>query len=293
MLNTKEGFQLNQKIKDDKFNVDHIDQYNLALQVNDDLFRVCITDTKTNRCLLLEDYQFTSIKSVKDLIQQLDFIYDDHHTLQAGYWKSIKLSIKNKNFSLVPDSLFDKTYLKEYLNINCSVNGKEVYYHKQKTTDTVNIYAADKELIEWFKAKYPHKAIRIFHNTSSFIEGLMIDKAVQEERSVFIVSEKNLITVLVKKNKRLEFCNSFSYVTPEDFIYFVMFVYDQLKLNPETTPVTIWGEVTPDSAIYSKLYKYIRYIHFGNKPSSLSFGYQFDEVFDHKFYDLYTMHFCE
>jgi len=293
MLELRENYKLNQRVKDDKFNVEKIDLYNLSLQISEDLFRVCITDTKNNRCLLLEDYQFTEVKTVSDLINQLELIFDDHHVLKAGYWKSIKLSIKNKSFSLVPDSLFDKDYLKEYLNINCTINGKEIYYHKQKTTDTVNIFPADKKLIEWFKAKYPLKPIRFFHYTSSFIEGLMIDKALQEERSVFIASEKNFLTVLVKKNKRLEFCNTFYYATPEDFIYFVLFVFDQLKLNPESTPVTLWGEVTSDSPVYSKLYKYIRNISFGKKPTTLTFGYQFDEVFDHKFYDLYNMHFCE
>ena len=121
----------------------------------------------------------------------------------------------------------------------------------------------------------------------------MLDKVEEEQKSVFIVAEKNTLTILVKKSKRLEFCNTFHYTTPEDFIYFVMFAFDQLKLNQDTTPVTLWGEITPDSAVYSKLYKYIRNISFGNKPSTLSFGYQFDEVFDHKFYDLYNMHFCE
>jgi len=293
MLQSHASYKLNQKIKDDKFNVDHISQYNLSLQVSTDLFRVCVTDTANNRCLFLEDYQFSSIQFPSQLLDQLELIYDDHHILQAGFWKSIKLSIKNKSFSLIPSSLFDKDYVKDYLNINCTVKGREVYYYKQNTTDSVNIFSADREIINWFNTKYPHKSLKVFHYTSPFIDGVMIDQSSEEEKSMYIVTEKNSLTILVKRNKKLEFCNTFNYITTEDFVYFVMFVFDQLKLNPETTPIVLWGEVTPDSPIYTKLYKYIRHISFGNKPSSLSFGYQFDEVFDHKFYDLYNMHFCE
>lgn len=290
---SRTGYTLNQRIKDDKFNVDLISQYNLSLQVSTELFRVCVTDTETNRCLLLEDYQFPSTQLPSQLLDQLEMIYDEHHILQAGYWKTIKLSIKNKSFSLIPTSLFDKAHLKDYLNINCTVKGREVYYHKQNTTDTVNIFAADQEIIFWFNSRYPHKALKLFHYTSPFIEGVMIDQSSNEEKSMYIVTEKNYLTILVKRNKKLEFCNTFNYQTTEDFLYFVMFIFDQLKLNPETTPVTIWGEIIPDSPVYNKLFKYIRNISFGNKPSSLSFGYQFDEVFDHKFYDLYNMHVCE
>src|SRR4051812_4040366 len=124
MLQTnKASYKLNQTIKDDNFNVDNISQYNLSLQVSNDLFRICITDTENNRCLFLEDYQLSSINHPQQLLDQLELIYDDHHVLQAGFWKSIKLGIKNKNFSLIPTPLFDKDYLKDYLNINCTVNG--------------------------------------------------------------------------------------------------------------------------------------------------------------------------
>lgn len=290
---SKATFKLNQKIKDDKFNVDLISQYNLSLQISRDVFRICVTDTGNNRCLLLEDYQFTNVIDTPQLIAQLEKIYDEHHVLQAGYWKTIKLSIKNENFSLIPSSLFDKDYLKEYITLNCSIKGKEVYYHKQKTTDTVNIFAADKDIIFWFNAKYPHKSLKLFHYTSPFIEGVMIDKSSEAEKSMYIVTEKNYLTILVKRNKKMELCNTFRYQSTEDYVYFVMFIFDQLKLNPETTPVTMWGEIVPDSPIYNKLFKYIRNINFGNRPTSLSFGYQFDEVFDHRFYDLYSMHLCE
>lgn len=287
------GYTLNQTIKDEKFNVDFIAQYNLSMQVSRELFRVCVTDTQTNRCLLLEDYQFKNLNSNTALLKQLEDIFESHSVLQAGFWKSIKLGIKNKNFSLVPDSLFEKEFAKDYLSINCTVSGKEVYYHKQKTTETVNIFSADKEIVEWFKAKYPHKNVKVFHFTSPIIEGVMIDGKLKDERSLFVVCEKTSLTILVKTENQLEFCNSFNYFTPEDFVYYVMFVFDQLKLNPEETPVVLWGEVQADSPIYNKLYKYIRNISLGNKPASLSFSYQFDEVFDHKFFDLYNMHFCD
>ena len=292
----KAGFKLNKKIKDDVFNVDLIAQYNLSLQVNSTLFRVCVTDTIKNRCLLIEDYQLSAVAFPEELIRQLEKIYDDHHFLKAGYWKSIKLAIKNTNFSLIPDSLFDKQYLKEYLNINCVYNNiatEEVYYYKQNSTNAVNIFSADAKIIDWFSGSYPGKKIKVIHHTSPLIEAVMVDSAPKTEKSVYIQVEKNYLTILVKKEKTLEFCNTFYFSSTEDFVYYVMFVFDQLKLDPEKIPVIIWGEILPDSAIYNKLFKYIRYINFGNKPSSLQFGYYFDEVFDHNFYDLYSMHFCE
>jgi hypothetical protein len=287
------GYTLNQSVKDDKFSVDDILQYNLSLQVSRELFRLCVTDIQNNRCLLLEDYQIFNIQSNSALFTQLDEIFRNHTVLEAGFWKSIKLGIKNKSFSLVPDSLFEEEFARDYLSINSTINGTEVYYYKQKTSETINIFAADSEIIDWFKRKYPQKNIKVFHFTSPVIEGVMIDRKLKDEKSLYIVGEKNMLTILVKADNKLNYCNSFTYYSPEDFIYFVMFVFDQLKLNPEVTPVVLWGDISTDSPVYNKLYKYIRNVSFGNKPAALFFGYQFDEIFDHRFFDLYNMHFCD
>lgn len=290
----KKLYRLNKKIKDDTFNVDYIARYNLSLQINFSLFRFCVTDTESNRCLLLEDYQFESISRPEQLIEQLELIYDDHHVLQAGFWRSIRLAVKNINFSLVPFSLFDEEYLKEYLNVNCMVHPEQredIFYYKQQSTEAVNIFSADKDVIGWFINRYPQKTLKVVHHTSPLIEGIMSSGS--QERALFIHVENNFLTILVKKNKMLEFCNSFHFFSPEDFVYFTMFVFDQLELNPETTPVVLWGEINHDSPLYKQLYKYIRHVTFGNKPSSLYFGYHFDEIFDHRFFDLYSMHLCE
>lgn len=289
-------YKLNKKIKDDTFNVDLISSYNLSLQISPNLFRVCVTDAEKNRCLLLEDYQFTSIYISDQVIEKLEEIYDDHHILKAGFWKSVKLALKTSNFSLVPNSLFDKDFAKDYLGLNCALtpdDREEVLYYQQHSADMVNIFSADKKVTDWFIAAYPAKPVRIIHHTSPLIEGIMYNRNQPDEKSMFIHVEGSTLTILIAQDKALEFCNTFHFSTSEDFVYYVMFVAEQLKFNTESNPVTIWGDLQPGGDAYITLLKYVRNISFGNKPSSLYFGYPFDEVSDHSFFDLYSMHLCE
>lgn len=293
---TAASYKLNKKIKDDSFNVDHLSEYCLSLQISSKLFRICITDSSRNRCLLLEDYQFSHVQHPDQLIETLQEIYDDHHLLQAGYWKSVKLALKTSNFSLVPHALFDQEFAKDYLNLNCTtsaINGDEVLFYKQNSTDVVNIFSADKKIINFFEAAYIGKKLKIVHHTSSLIEGIMVQNANKDQREMFLYIEKDQLTVVIKKNRTLEFCNSFFFTTPEDFVYYVMFVAEQLKFNPEKDYVTVWGDLLPDSSFIKKLSMYMCHIKFGNKPSSLYFGYNFDELLDHNFFDLYNLHLCE
>jgi hypothetical protein len=289
----KSNYRITKKIKDDQFNVDLIFQYDLSMQISNEFFRLCIVDTEKNKCLLLEEYEFTSVFFPDQLINQLELIFDEHHLLQAGFWKSIKLSIKSKNFTLIPYSLFDEEQVKEYMTLACDVNSSEDILHfRQKSTDAVTIFSAERKITEWFCNAYPAKAIQVLHYTSPLLEGILMEAPNKNQRAIYLDIERNYFTAVVSNNRTIEFCNTFSFTSKEDFIYYVMYIFDQMKLNTETTPLVIWGELAPNSPQYSILYKYIRHVSFGKKPSTLRFSYHFDELFDHKFFDLYNIHFC-
>jgi hypothetical protein len=290
------SFRLIKKIKDDTFDVDFISDYCLSLQVSMELFRICVTDSGRNRCLLVEDYELIGLEHIDELIKTLTELYDDHHILQAGYWKSVKLAFKTPQFSIVPHSLFDQDFAKDYLLLNCSADkmpNNEVLFYKQHSTDIVNIFSADKKLISFFETAYLGKKLKIVHHTSSLIEGIMVQQKNSIQKEMYVFVEKDQLTILIKKQRQLEFCNTFYFTTPEDFIYYVMFVAEQLKFNTEQEEMIIWGDIKPDSAILKKLKMYMGNIKFGNKPSSLYFGYNFDELLDHNFFDLYNLHLCE
>lgn len=288
------SFRLNKRVKDDLFTPEEIGNYTLNLQINQHLFRVCITDT--NRCLFVEDYTLDNILYPEQLIGQLEAIYYNHEVLMAGYWKNIKLAIKEIDFSLIPKSLFDQQFAREYLKINTgqeSIREHDIFHYSQKSTDAISVFSADKKIINWFNNQYPSHNITLVHHTSAFIEGLLYSSDTNADKDVFVQTENNFLTIVVKGDNGLEFCNSFRFSTSDDFVYFILFVYNQLQLSPDKNKLILFGEITPDSNIYKKLYKYIRYIKFGDKPASIKFCYKFDEVFDHRFFDLYSMHFCE
>ena len=290
-------YKLSNSVKDSRLETENLAKYHLSFQVNFELFRICVIDGESNRCLFLEDYKLFDIYTTSDLLDQLDILFEDHVLIKAGFWKSITLGIKNTQFSLVPESLFERDYLKEYLILNTTLDretDEEYHFFKQKQTEAINVFATNNRLTDWFRKTYPLKQIRVIHHTSSMIEGILLQKDLAPaEKSVYIQVEQYFLTITVKQGKKLIFCNSFTFNTSEDFVYFILFVFDQLELNPEKCPVIVFGEITHDSESFSKLYKYIRNLSFGSKPEFIRFGYQFDEVFDHRYFDLYNMHLCQ
>ncbi len=82
----------------------------------------------------------------------------------------------------------------------------------------------------------------------------------------FLLSE-----VFVLNNSGLQLFNVFDYNTPEDFIYYVLFVFEQLSLDTEKTEVVLSGLIDLDNELYAILYTYIRHISFLETSYSFKF----------------------
>lgn len=243
--------------------------------------------------MMLEHYEFNQAGSTKEILAVLKEIYEDNHYLNAGFWKSIKLNIKNLKFSLVPNSLFAESYAKDILSVNCTVSDFEVlYYYKHSSNDTVNIFAAEQELIDWFKRIYPNKLVEVLHHTSTMMEGVLQYATGNQAKSVFVNIEDQIATVAVRDNNALIFINNFKYSSPNDLLYFILFTYDELDLNTDSIPLVLMGNIHKNSDYYSRLFKYIRNISFSRRPQGIKFGYKFDEITDHSYFGLYNTILC-
>lgn len=282
------------KVKDSRFNIEHLGSYSLNILVSDSDCSVAVIDTKESRCLYSEKCEFEKVYSSKQQIKVLVQIFEEHHFLRAGYWKNINVSLKNDKFSLVPLSLFDESVSKDYLRLNCEVNEKEesINFYKHKNVGACNIFTLNNDLQDWFKNIYPTREINFLHQTSSFIEGIT-KVYTDRKKQLAVLCDHNSLNIALIENKNLIYCNVFNYNTPEDLLYFIMYVMNELELSPEKIPVTIWGDFDQTSIYFAKLYKYIRYLNLGHRPETISFGYVFDEIFEHSSFDVFNLHLCE
>ncbi|MDJ1502328.1 DUF3822 family protein [Xanthocytophaga agilis] len=295
METTVVKFKQNQLIKDTTvFDIELIPQYALNLELSKDGFRISVVDTHASRCLWLEERHFSALLQKEQLLEQLELLYEEHEFLKAGFWQKIKVSVKNQFFTLLPSSLFYKEHARKYLQLATHTlpESYEVLYYRHPHSEMVNVFAEERKVIEWFRQNYPARNVEFVHYSSALVEGVFHTEPVPV-RSVTVLVESSHLTIAVTNGKVLEYCNTFFYVSANDFLYYVMLVFHQMQLNPEVHKVTLYGEISPESAIFEQLYKYIRNVVFGHKPSTLKFSYLFDELYDHRYFDVYNIYLCE
>jgi hypothetical protein len=290
-----ETYKLVKRIKDSEFDVDKLQQYSLNIQIGIKDFQICITDTQTKACLLLEDYVLQGVKTINARLHILAKLFEDHHLLMAGFWKSINLAMKSHKFSLVPSSHFDDESVRDYLLLNCQINDKVdgSYVYKHKSTNVVNAFAADKRLINWVKSLYPSVKINVLHQGSALIEGILKQNNGSAAKIVYGIIDRGIFHVFVSSNQKLYYYNQFSIKDAKDYVKYLMLVFKEFGLDQRLQKVILWGNMSQNSESYKMFSKYIGNISLGKRPTHLKFNYHFDEIADQQYFDLLSIPLCD
>ncbi|MCC9136898.1 DUF3822 family protein [Pontibacter silvestris] len=295
MNTTSTHFRLSHKIKDEAFKITQSSYCNLYLTISPRSIRIAVVNTDRNKFVVLEDYELLSVFTPQQIAEQLQLITAENPLLQEQGWNAIRVSYSNQHFTLIPETLYDPTHKTDYLRLHSDLNMQEnlVFSYRHNNLEAVNIFAIDMILQQTVDNIFPERPVQLVHLTSALIQSVLHQAGRKNERCLYAYVQRNYVTMLVVSQSGLEFCNIFHYLSPEDFIYFVVFVMQEQKLNPETETITVWGDITHDSSLFNILQKYIRQVRFGRKPADVAYSYKFDDLFEYRYFELYSLHFCE
>ena len=278
------------RLRDETLTPENLAAYNLYLTAGPAGLRVGIADTRRNKFVVLEEYAPQTATSFGGQLQALAA----HHDLlgQSG-WNHVRLAVQNRHFTLLPAPLFRSGDEARYLHLHHTVDAQHetVHAYAHPGQEMVSIFAAEKSLTDWFRATYPTGTL--LHQTSALLEGLMHQSDPAVPRRLYLSIGHMELTIVVIRDKRPEFCNVFAFSSPEDLIYYTLLVMQEFQLNPDQDPVMVWGDLMHDSELFTILRKYIRHIKFGNRPFDLGYSYRLNELFEYRFFELYSLHLCE
>jgi hypothetical protein len=264
--------------------------YNLYLTAGPAGLRLGVAEVQRNKFVLLEDYAATAASS---LAEQLQALAAQHELLGQTGWQHVRLAIQNRAFTLLPAPLFrpgdEATCLRLHHQLNPA--WESLHYYEHSGLDMVSIFAAEKALSAWFKATYP--AGRLLHQASSLLEGVVHQSKQSAPRQLYLHVNAQELTLVAVQGKRLEFCNVFPFSSAEDFIYYTILVMQELQLNPDQDGVVVWGDLLPDSELFTILRKYVRHVRFGTRPFDLAYSYRLNDAFEYRYFELYSLHLCK
>lgn len=279
-------------IQQDSFDPAQAEHAVLCLEVGKDRFRFAMLDEQ-QRCCWLEEYAFSSLLSERPLLDFLPTLFQQHPVLSIESWKQINIAINSPSFTLIPRPLYRKEYASSYLSF---MRGSALPAHEfaqaylHESDDCYLVFNVDHRLSDFFAGQYPLQQPTFVHQTSALLQAAgQIDEYILSTQNLLLYFENEFVTILLRSTHELKYCNRFGYKNSKDLTYYLLYVIDELNLEPFSVNTLLYGEITPFSETYSDLSAFLPHLMFGHTPPKLSFTTDFDELPEHRYLSLYGL----
>jgi len=258
---------------DESFDVNDLPKYDLTFEIGDKTFGYSILDSEKNRFIALGFFR----NHLTDVANALSWL--------GGEFHSVRGIIANSRFTLIPEALYLESEKESYFNfLHEREAGDSVCSDRLEHLGIYSVYSIPGHCRKELDKFLPKSAL--CHISGILITNIWMKVKNMAGRKAFLNLREGEFDLLVFEGKELKYCNVFHFHTPEDVGYYVIFVFEQLNLNPEEISLVLLGNVDKFSPVYDLLFRYIRNIEFLNRNERSDYSYLFNDIPGHQYYTL-------
>jgi hypothetical protein len=231
----------------------------LSIQVRLDGLSFCVLNCRTNEIVWYKKQDFPKEYNPVKILEQIELLYQEEKELQ-NHIDEVVLLFSNDLYSLVPEAYFIEEESSNYLKFNTKILKTDVVAHDSLAgNELVNVYIPYANIINYFFDKYGEFEYK--HSISVFAETVLKLNS-GEGTTAYLNNFTDYFDLVIVKNNKLLLCNTFSYDTKEDFIYYLLFTAEQLELDPSQFELCLLGDISEESPLYAIAYTYIKNVNF-------------------------------
>jgi len=205
----------------------------------------------------------------------------------------IVFSWKTPEFTLVPMNLFSEENISQLLRAGgCDPEQDELCLSTEAAVaDYRIVYSLPKKIVETLN---PYKdKLRTFPSCYALLNSALQTARNNDQRIVLINVFDEAFEMVVAEPRKILFCNSFPFRSPEDFVYFLLMVTENLNVSNEKDMFFFCGQIEKKSTVFQLCNKYIRNTNWINRDEALDFSSAFSALPAHFFYTYFQLFHCE
>lgn len=276
---------------DKSFDHEQTNLYHLSIQISLDGFSFAILDIPKGKYVVLKSTRFF-LKRSRLLFMKVKELLGEEEHLNLKY-KSVDILYASENFTLVPQPFFQHNVAERFFGFNHEV---EKGYTVDKTlmpkAGAWCVFNIPENLKEFLAFKFPRAVIK--HNFYPLVErALKENKNSPDRKQVHLNFFLSSFEMVVLEGTKLQLCNQFSYAGGNDIVFYVLYVFEQLKLAPDTTELVFHGYIQKNDPVCLTFKKYVRKISFAVPTSLFAYSYTFGQMPEHYFTTLLDLYKCE
>jgi hypothetical protein len=255
----------------------------LSIQISLNGLSFCVLDSISNTIIKQESTTFSEELIPFQVLKKLKEVLENNEIDKMSF-SNVTIIHRNTFFSLIPKALFDEKEVANYLKFNTKILANDlIAWDEILNFDIINVYVPFVNINNYIYGLYGEFVFQ--HNGTVLIQSLLNNFDGGKEPVCYVHVLEQQLDIIVIANKKLLFYNSFNFNTKEDFIYYVLFVIEQLKLDVETIKLKLFGNIEEDDQLFNVCFKYVRNVSVF-VPSNLSY---LMDINHHKSIDFTTL----
>jgi hypothetical protein len=255
----------------------------LSIQISLNGLSFCVLDSISNTIIKQESTTFSEELIPFQVLKKLKEVLEKNEIDKMSF-SDVTIIHRNTLFNLIPKALFDEKEVANYLKFNTKILANDlIAYDEILNFDIINVYVPFVNINNYIYELFGEFVFQ--HNGTVLIQSLLNNFDGGKEPVCYVHVLEQQLDITVIANKKLLFYNSFNFSTKEDFIYYVLFVIEQLKLDAETLKLKLFGNIEEDDQLFNVCFKYVRNVSVF-VPSNLSYLMDIDH---HKSIDFTTL----
>jgi len=273
-------------------------KYRLSILLAQDGFAFLITHATSKKVLKLAHYKLNLTDIQYDEVSGWPINGSDYFELLKKAdlikqsYQQIDIAVASNRITTAPHDFLTKGN-----DLNIISAAYPVTPHEEILTEAVSdlgpvtatlvpLYVSD-----FCKIIFPDSILR--SASAIFVKGVLRKHSRLIARQIFINIHHKYFEITVIHGLRLLYLNTFRYSAPSDVLYYVIFVLEQLGFVPSEESVTIMGDITEVSIIFSQLKMYCGSLNFISNPDELEYSDAFAGIAMHKYFTLFNIPICE
>ena len=247
-----------------------------------------VSPTKLKYTLLnTENLEYLLFKSVEVGNNLLTAIGSEEILKQTFF--STSMCYSNFPTTIVPNELYSEINKERYLQFMSDKKGT-IKTDKIHQNNATTIYSVKEDIVHLMNQI--QSGVIEKNSSTIIIEQLIKQYKNLTEKTAFLLIKKKKIELIILKKGELILHNYFDVNNSIDVLYYTLFGFNQLKMNPEESNLYLFGNIEKGDENYILIYDYIRNIKFGSLSNTLSFNEELKRVSQHQNFSLFSQILC-
>lgn len=232
----------------------------LSIQISLSGLSFCILNRSKNTIGHIQHVPFDKKLTPFDILERIIATLDEGAVYDQAF-SEVLLIYQNELSCLVPKPLFDEAHCADYLKFNAKILTTDyISFDDIHFNDSVNVYVPLVNVNNFMFDRFG--SFEYKHSSTILIEHILKHQPLSNVPNIYVNVNEHSFEIVVVKDYNLVLYNTFEYITKEDFIYYILFTIEQLKMDPETLKLKLMGTIAEGDDLYQIVYTFIRNVEF-------------------------------